>query len=109
MTTRSDNTATGRYVQGGSTESFSKRIGWWERKVLPKASSDVPFIITAKYNKRPDLLAYEVYGTPRLMWLVLQFNSIVDINEEFVEGKELLLPIKSRVFSELTQRQDRLE
>jgi len=108
MAGRSDTASTGRYIQGGSAESLPKRIGWWERKDLPRSNTDVPFIITTKFNKRPDLLAYEIYGTSRLMWLVLQYNSIVDINEEFIEGKQLILPLKSRVFSELTQRQDPL-
>lgn len=86
-----------RYVQGGTTERYSTRLGWWERQILEKNTTDVAVTITSKYALRPDLLAAEFYGDSRLQWLVLQFNNIVDINIEFVEGKEILLPSPSRV------------
>lgn len=108
MAGRSDTATTGRYVQGGRVESFAKRLGWWERKLLPRHASDASFVLEAKYHKRPDLLAYDVYGTAKLMWLVLQYNNIVDINIEFVEGQTVVLPTKSRVFTELTAKQDPL-
>lgn len=108
MAGRSDTASSGRYVQGGGVEAFPTRIGWWERKIMTAAVSDVPFIITSKYHKRPDLLAFDVYGSSTMMWLVLQFNNIVDINEEFIDGKEIMLPLKSRVYAELTQRQEPL-
>ena len=108
MAGRSDTASGGRYVQGGSTVKFPKRIGWWERKELPVDTSDVAITITTRYHKRPDLLAFDAYGSSRLAWLVLQFNNIVDLNEEFVAGKVIKLPTKSRVLTELTQRQDPL-
>lgn len=108
MAGRSDTAAAGRYVQGGRVESLPKRIGWWERKVLPRHPSDATFIITPKYHKRPDLIAYDLYGSPRLTWLVLQYNNILDINVEFVEGQTITLPTKIRVYSELTARQEPL-
>lgn len=108
MTGRSDTAASGRYIQGGRVESFAKRIGWWERKPLPRHASDATFVLEAKYHKRPDLLAHDIYGTTKLMWLVLQYNNIVDINIEFVEGQTVVLPTKVRVYSELTMKQDPL-
>lgn len=108
MAGRSDRQNQGRYVQGGSAESFPKRVGWWERKPMAFTNSDVDFEITAKYNKRPDLLAFDIYGSARLQWLVLQFNSIVDINTEFVTGATIRLPLRSRVYSELLTKQPSL-
>ena len=108
MAERSDRQNSGRYIQGGGVESYPKRIGWWERTVMEFDNSDVEFEIIPKYNKRPDLLAYDVYGSARLMWLVLQFNTIVDINTEFITGKTIRLPLRSRVYSELLTRQDPL-
>jgi hypothetical protein len=105
MADRSDRQNQGRYVQGGAVEQFPKRIGWWERKVMEFANSDVQFVITPQYNKRPDTLAYNMYGSARMQWLVLQFNSIVDINEEFITGATIRLPLRSRVFSELLTHQ----
>lgn len=105
MAQRSDRQNQGRYIQGGSVESFPKRIGWWERKPMAFTDSDVDYDIIPKYNKRPDLLAFDLYGSARLMWLVLQFNTIIDINTEFITGRKIRLPLRSRVYSELLARQ----
>ena len=101
MADRSDRQSQGRYVQGGPVEAFPTRIGWWERKRMDFENTDVEVVITAKYHQRPDILAFELYGSARLQWLVLQFNSIVDINEEFITGQTVRVPLRSRVFSEL--------
>ena len=108
MAQRSDRQDSGRYLQGGAVASYPQRIGWWERKVMPTAVSDVTFVLTPKYSKRPDLLAYDMYGTARLMWFVLQYNTIVDINTEFVTGSSILLPLSSRVFTELLAKEQPL-
>lgn len=98
---RSNNSTRGRYVAGGTVESFPTRLGWWERKIISKSASDVKIVVTPRYHQRPDLLAFDMYGTATLMWLVLQFNSIIDINTEFLVGTEISLPTKSRVFSQI--------
>jgi hypothetical protein len=92
---------TGRYTQGGVSEDKNSKIGWWERRIYPKADDDVEFTIPSKYNKRPDMLAFDLYGRATLMWVILQYNHIVDINEEFIEGKEILLPSEVRLQTEI--------
>jgi hypothetical protein len=62
-----------------------------------KSTSDVTMVLTKKYEFRPDLVAYEAYGTPTLMWLVLQYNCILDIATEFVAGATITLPSADRV------------
>lgn len=93
-----------RYVQGGDTDRFENRLGWWERLTFPKHPTDFNFLITPKYNLRPDLVAKDVYGTANLMWLVLQYSNIVDINTEFISGKNMLLPTTERVLSSMLGR-----
>lgn len=90
-----------RYVQGGLTDVFQNRLGWWDGYVLTTAPDDIKIILDAKYNTRPDLLAFDMYGKSTLQWLVLQYNLIVDINEEFVTGATMILPSKSRVFQSI--------
>lgn len=90
-----------RYAYGGGTADFGDRLGWWERTVFPTSNTDVTVKITSKYSKRPDLVAYDYFGTTSLMWLVLQYNNILDINTEFVEGAAITLPTKTRVFSDI--------
>ena len=90
-----------RYVQGGASDVYPDRLGWWERREIPTSDDDISLIITPIYNRRPDLLAADLYGTPSMQWLVLQYNNILDINTEFVEGKELVLPSEERVMMDL--------
>ena len=92
---------TGRYKQGGTTESSPGKLGWWERRVYPMSDDDTTFEITPTYIGRPDLIAYAAYGKASLMWLVLEYNNIVDINEELVGGASIKLPSAARVYSEI--------
>lgn len=91
----------GRYSQGGSTEVAGNRIGWWERKSFPKSTMDVSIVITKRYAHRPDLVAYDMYGKTSLMWVVMQYNAILDVMEDFTEGTVIRLPSRSRLFSQL--------
>ena len=90
-----------RYVQGGETSVYSNRLGWWERRDIPNYDDDIVITISQLHDRRPDLLAADLYGTPSLQWLVLQYNNILDINTEFVAGKEIRLPSEERVMLDL--------
>lgn len=89
---------TSRYVQGGLTDRYSNRLGWWERdlETFEPQSDDVFVEITPTHDRRPDKLAADYFGRSTFMWIVLQMNNIVDINEEFVAGKTIRLPEPSR-------------
>jgi len=93
-----------RYVQGGKTDVYSNRLGWWERQGIPKAEDDVEIQISAKYSQRPETMAYDIYGNATLMWVILQFNNILDINTEFVKGKVIWVPSYRRVFFDITTK-----
>jgi hypothetical protein len=98
---KSTNNTLSRYVQGGVTDVYQNRLGWWDGFNLERSNDDITFVLDPKYDTRPDLLAYDMYGKATLMWLVLQYNNIVDINEEFVSGATITLPTKSRVFTSI--------
>lgn len=104
---RSDQQNSGRYVFGGQVEVLGTRLGWWERTIFPKSTSDVKVTIISKYRGRPDNLAYDLYGKANLQWFILQYNNIVDVTTEFVEGVELILPTKARLFGELLVRKNK--
>lgn len=93
-----------RYSVGGETTSYANRLGWWERKIIPEDDTDLLITLDRTYAYRPDLVAADYYNNSTLMWLVLQFNNIVDINEEFTEGKEIRLPHPARVTFEILKR-----
>lgn len=97
MSTDSTKNKNSRYVQGGKTTVYSNRLGWWEKRKIPSHYSDETFVVTGKYVGRPDLIAYKKYNQASLMWLVLQYNNIVDVNEELKEGSVIKLPTHERV------------
>lgn len=97
INTNSTESTISRYTQGGLTDRYQTRLGWWERFVIEKQPDDIRFIISSEYEARPDLVAYQLYRRATLQWLVLQYNNIVDINTEFVSGKIILLPTPQRV------------
>lgn len=89
--------ANSRYQRGGSTDQYSKRLGWWDRTIFAKDSSDIIYTIEPKYEYRPDLLAYDMYKNESLGWFILQYNNILDINTEFKTGNIIMLPTTSRL------------
>lgn len=86
-----------RYVQGGTTEDLPNRLGFWDRKVFPRDTTDRVITLEAKYDRRPWLLAHDLYKDSRLMWFLLQYNTIVDIDTEFVAGAEITYPTPYRL------------
>ena len=101
---RSDQQRLSRYAIGGETTLKGTNITWWERRVYEKSPGDVPVLLTPRHHHRPDLLAYDLYGNSLLMSFVLQYCNIIDVEEEFVQGVEIVLPTKSRLFGELLSR-----
>lgn len=97
---KSTNVELSRYIYGGRVEDRQTRLGWWERKEFQKSVTDVTLTLEHQFHMRPDLLAYELYGKSSLMWFIMQYNNILDVTE-FVEGLELTLPTKYRLFQEL--------
>lgn len=90
-----------RYSYGGETETNgTKFLEWWNRKTFPVDPSDNIYKLERIYEGRPDRLASVIYDDSSLWWLILQYNNILDINEEFVAGTELTLPTKDRVTRE---------
>lgn len=55
---------------------------------------DVLYTIDAKFEHRPDLLAYALYGDSALWWVFVQRNLDVlqDPIFDFVAGKQIYLP-----------------
>lgn len=93
-----------RYVQGGVSTVNEKNVGWWERSPTFSQRADDDIVIEALpaiYEGRPDLLSYDLYGNNNLEWVILQYNRIVDINEEFVAGAKLVVPSRERLFSSM--------
>ena len=74
-------------------------------KIRPvSADLDDPlYTIETQYIYRPDLLSYDLYGTPKLWWVFHQrnMNVIEDPIFDFVPGVQIYLPKKDALFKVL--------
>lgn len=66
---------------------------------VPEEKDDIIYTIENKYHNRPDLLSYDLYGTPRLWWVFAQRNMeiIKDPVYDFQAGTQIHLPKKSNL------------
>jgi hypothetical protein len=70
---------------------------------VPSSDTDFTYIIDTKYKHRPDLLAYDLYGTPKLWWVFVQRNMsiIKDPIYDFEPGLEIKIPQKNNLMNYL--------
>jgi hypothetical protein len=66
---------------------------------VPAEKDDFLYKIENHYIHRPDLLSYDLYGTPKLWWVFVQRNMdvIKDPVFDFVPGVQIYIPKKSNI------------
>ena len=66
----------------------------FQPRTLTAEDDDTLYTIDRIYAYRPDLLAYDLYGTPRLWWVFAQRNPdvIEDPIYDFAPGRTIQLP-----------------
>jgi alpha-L-fucosidase len=66
-------------------------------------ADDFVYVIESQYNYRPDLLSFDLYGTPRLWWVFTQRNMDIlqDPIYDFRTGVEIYIPKRSGLFKVL--------
>ena len=74
-------------------------IGLYNHRSISPDGSDRLFAIDPKYNNRPDLHAYDLYGDAELYWvfMVRNMNLIRDPLWDHEAGKEIYFPTKERL------------
>ena len=72
-------------------------------RTITAEQDDRTYTIERTYAYRPDLLAYDLYGTPRLWWVFAQRNpdQIEDPIYDFKPGVTVKLPKKENVLKDL--------
>jgi alpha-L-fucosidase len=72
-------------------------------RTLTAELDDQSYTIERTYAYRPDLLAFDLYGTPRLWWVFAQRNpdEIEDPIYDFKPGITIQLPKKENVVQDL--------
>ena len=86
-----------------STKKNNLYLEIWEPRPIPAADDDFQYTIQPQYNYRPDLLAYDIYGNPKLWWVFTQRNIdiLMDPIYDFRSGVTIALPKKSSLLSAL--------
>ena len=86
-----------------NTSSVNGKLNLLNVRSFPHLKNDLIYEIDHQYNHRPDLLAYDLYDTPKLWWVFAQRN--MDIIEDPVydieTGVEILLPNIADIKSEI--------
>tara|TARA_B100000530_G_C15775104_1_gene415124 strand:+ start:333 stop:635 length:303 start_codon:yes stop_codon:yes gene_type:complete len=61
---------------------------------VPAYDDDILYTIESQYQHRPDLLAYDLYGSTKLWWVFAQrnMNTIKDPVYDMVTGTQIYLP-----------------
>ena len=61
---------------------------------VPAEDDDILYEIESQYTHRPDLLSYDLYGTPKLWWVFAQRNpnQLKDPYWDFVTGISIYIP-----------------
>jgi len=70
---------------------------------IPADSDDFLYEIEPQYTYRPDLLAYDLYGTSKLWWVFTQRNMdiIKDPIFDMVPGTKIFIPKSSKLKARL--------
>jgi hypothetical protein len=88
------------YVDYSSTSPYATtkqapwHIGLYKHRHLRAHKGDREIVIGIKYNFRPDLLSFDLYGTPVYWWVfcVRNINVIRDPVWDFEAGKVIMVP-----------------
>jgi alpha-L-fucosidase len=70
-----------------------------EIRPVPAEADDYRYTIENQYRHRPDLLSFDLYGTPKLWWVFVQRNMSVirDPIYDFTPGTTIYIPKKSNL------------
>jgi hypothetical protein len=96
--------ATYKNVSPWFTTPFENdHLGHFRIRSVSAEPDDFRITISPPYHLRPDLLAQDLYGTPKLWWVFAQRNMDVirDPVFDFVIGTSIFVPKKSSLFQVL--------
>ena len=90
---------TSQYSSTPIVHKYITYLDIWTPKVLKPSINDPLVTLTSRYHQRPDLLSYDLYGTPRLWWVFVLRNMdlINDPIADFVSGLQIYTPTKASV------------
>lgn len=87
------------YARTTQTTKFVDYLDFWEPVTIPANSSDILISLDSKYQNRPDLLSFDMYGTPQLWWVFAMRNpnTIKDPIYDFKTGILIYAPTSDTI------------
>lgn len=78
----------------GTSIVDAEYLDFLEIRPVPVSADDILYTIEPQYTYRPDLLAYDLYGSIKLWWVFAQRNmdTIKDPIYDMVPGTKIYLP-----------------
>lgn len=69
----------------------------FNKRNIPAVDNDITYEIEPQYAYRPDLLAYDLYGSSKLWWVfaIRNMESLKDPVFDFIPGLQIKLPQKT--------------
>ena len=86
-----------------ATPQNDTNLGTYVKRRFAIEDDDQSYTIERTYAYRPDLLAFDLYGSPRLWWVFAQRNpnQIQDPIYDFKPGVTIQLPKKENLLKDL--------
>ena len=84
-----------------NTKTVDFYLGAWNDDINLSTIGDTTVEIHSKYNLRPDLMAFDMYGSPNYWWVFALINKdkLIDPVEDFKTGVVLTIPSKNGIRS----------
>ena len=86
-----------------TTPQNNLSLDFFTPRTITAEADDISYTVDKIYAYRPDLLAYDLYGSPRLWWVFAQRNPdvIEDPIYDFATGKIIQIPKLSNLKTDL--------
>jgi hypothetical protein len=83
-----------KHTPYAATQQTAWHISRYADRAIPAADDDALMSIDSKYQYRPDLLSYDLYGSVNYWWVFYRrnLNVIKDPIWDFTSGKEIIAP-----------------
>jgi len=87
------------YFNTDQTSKYLEYLDFWNGYYINPSNEDNIMTLDSKYNKRPDLLSYDLYGTPQLWWVFMLRNPdiIKDPINDFLTNITIYTPDSNSV------------
>ena len=90
---------TSPYISTLQVNYYVPYLDWWNALTIIGSNTDIIVTLNARYNRRPDLLSNDLYGTPGYWWVFAVRNPdiIKDPIFDMIPGITIYAPDKSNI------------